>query len=182
MKDNDPPKITSIPAATAAATTTTTITPKKHASDGFLFRKTRYKFWVLAAILLLAFWSMFTGSVTLKWSTGNLSHLNDDLDFPILDDDLDILELEEKKHLVRRMWDIYTHSSSTKLPRFWQEAFEAAYEALASDVTDIRDAAVSEIAKLSLLSFNPHPLPVQFTPDTSHGFEESHAKRGKQKV
>lgn len=73
-------------------------------------------------------------------------------------------EVEEKEHLVRHMWDIYTHSSSTKLPRFWQEAFEAAYEALASDVAAIRDAAVSEIAKLSLRSFNPDPFPVQPTP------------------
>ncbi|KAJ9186600.1 hypothetical protein P3X46_002149 [Hevea brasiliensis] len=163
MKDDDAPTIISIPATAATATTA-----KKDASDGALFGKTRYKFWVLAAILLLAFWTMFTGSVTLKWSTGNLSHVNEDLDFPIRDDDLDILEVEEKEHLVRHMWDIYTHSSSTKLPRFWQEAFEAAYEALASDVTAIRDAAVSEIAKLSLCSFNPDPLPVQSTPDTSN--------------
>ncbi|KAF2324553.1 hypothetical protein GH714_015216 [Hevea brasiliensis] len=169
MKDDDAPTIISIPATAATATTA-----KKDASDGALFGKTRYKFWVLATILLLAFWTMFTGSVTLKWSTGK-SHVNDDLDFPIRDDDLDILvplfllsftdlEVEEKEHLVRHMWDIYTHSSSTKLPRFWQEAFEAAYEALASDVTAIRDAAVSEIAKLSLRSFNPDPLPVQSTP------------------
>ncbi|KAF2324564.1 hypothetical protein GH714_015287 [Hevea brasiliensis] len=137
MKDDDAPTIISIPATAATATRA-----KKDASDGALFGKTRYKFWVLAAILLLAFWTMFTGSVTLKWSP----------------------EVEEKEHLVRHMWDIYTHSSSTKLPRFWQEAFEAAYEALASDVTAIRDAAVSEIAKLSLRSFNPDPLPVQSTP------------------
>ncbi|OAY50762.1 uncharacterized protein LOC110614951 [Manihot esculenta] len=163
MKDDDSPTVISMPTTTATATTL-----KKDTSDGALFGKTRYKFWVLAAILLLAFWSMFTGSVTLKWSTGNLSRLNDDLNSPIRDDDLDILEVEEKEHLVRHMWDIYTHSSSTKLPRFWQEAFEAAYEALASDVAAIRDAAVSEIAKLSLRSFNPDPFPVQPTPDTSN--------------
>lgn len=74
-------------------TTATATTLKKDTSDGALFGKTRYKFWVLAAILLLAFWSMFTGSVTLKWSTGNLSRLNDDLNSPIRDDDLDILVL-----------------------------------------------------------------------------------------
>ncbi|KAL4295377.1 hypothetical protein GQ457_12G019400 [Hibiscus cannabinus] len=37
-----------------------------------LLGKSGYKFWVLTAILLLAFWSMFTGSVSLKWSSGTL--------------------------------------------------------------------------------------------------------------
>lgn len=49
-----------------------------------------YKFWVLAAILLLAFWSVFTGSVTLKWSASNLSRFPEDVDFPSYDD-LDVL-------------------------------------------------------------------------------------------
>ena len=53
--------------------------------------KTSYKFWVLFAALLLALWSMFTGSVTLKWSViGNLSRFSDDLKSPNYDD-LDIL-------------------------------------------------------------------------------------------
>lgn len=55
-----------------------------------LFGKSSYKFWVLAAVLLLAFWSMFTGSVTLKWSAGNLSRIYDDFNSPSYDD-LDIL-------------------------------------------------------------------------------------------
>lgn len=55
-----------------------------------LFGKGRYKFWALAAIILLAFWSMFTGTVTLKWSAGNLGHVAGDLDVPI-HDDLDVL-------------------------------------------------------------------------------------------
>ncbi|TKY55807.1 hypothetical protein E2542_SST20230 [Spatholobus suberectus] len=38
------------------------------ASDLGLFGKGSYKFWALAAILLLAFWSMFTGTVSLRWS------------------------------------------------------------------------------------------------------------------
>lgn len=50
----------------------------------------RYKFWALAAIILLAFWSMFTGTVTLKWSAGNLNHITDDIDVPIYDN-LDVL-------------------------------------------------------------------------------------------
>lgn len=66
------------------------INAKKESSDSNLFGKGRYKFWALAAILLLAFWSMFTGTVTLRWSAGNLNSLSDDLDAPI-HDDLDVL-------------------------------------------------------------------------------------------
>lgn len=56
----------------------------------FLSRKARYKFWALAAILLLAFWSMFTGSVSLKWSAATFAKLYDGPHKPIFDD-LDIL-------------------------------------------------------------------------------------------
>ena len=52
--------------------------------------KGHYKFWVLAAIVLLALWSMFTGSVTLKWSAGNLTRFSHDLDSLTLED-LDVL-------------------------------------------------------------------------------------------
>lgn len=70
---------------------TTTANTKKESSDSaLLFGKGRYKFWALAAILLLAFWSMLTGTVTLRWSAGNLNRLSDDLDIPI-HDDLDVL-------------------------------------------------------------------------------------------
>ncbi|XP_065880295.1 uncharacterized protein [Euphorbia lathyris] len=156
MKDDDAPTLISIPSPTSTTSTAVSTSTKKDILDaGSLFGKVRYKFWVLSAILLLAFWSMFTGSVTLKWSTGSLSHLSDDLDFQIHDDDLDILELEEKEKVVRHMWDVYTHSSTAKLARFWQEAFEAAYEAMASDVPVVRNDAVSEIAKMSLRTFNP---------------------------
>lgn len=56
------------------------------------------------------------------------------------------------------MWDAYsrTHTKSVGLPKFWWEAFEAAYQQLVSDVPAVRDAAVSEIAKMSLRS-----LPIQ---------------------
>lgn len=66
-----------------------TASSKKEIIDPIFGRKT-YKFWALAAILLLAFWSMFTGSVTLKWSAGNFDNLSDILDVPI-HDDLDVL-------------------------------------------------------------------------------------------
>lgn len=71
-------------------TTTTLNVTKKESSDSSAFGKGRYKFWALAAILLLAFWSMFTGTVTLRWSAGNLNRLSDDLGSPI-HDDLDVL-------------------------------------------------------------------------------------------
>lgn len=70
----------------------TTSSMKMHSSEsGNSFGgKGGYKFWALAAILLLAFWSMFTGSVTLKWSASNLSRFPDDIDSPA-HDDLDVL-------------------------------------------------------------------------------------------
>ncbi|KAL8216105.1 hypothetical protein R6Q57_022942 [Mikania cordata] len=128
-------------------------------AGGSLFSKSRYKFWAIVAILLLALWSMFTGSVTLKWSgAGNVNNpLSDSFDSPVRD--LDILEVEEREKLVRKFWNVYTHSKTTRLPRFWQEAFEAAYEHLTNDVADVRDAAVSEIAKMSLVSVDVEPLP-----------------------
>ncbi|KAF8405199.1 hypothetical protein HHK36_010099 [Tetracentron sinense] len=137
-----------------------TTTAKKESSDASLFGKGRYKFWALAAILLLAFWSMFTGTVTLKWSAGNLNRISDDIDTPILDD-LD--EIEEREKVVKHMWDVYTHSRRIRLPRFWQEAFEAAYENMVSDVPDVREASISEIAKMSMRSIDLQPPPIQST-------------------
>lgn len=53
---------------------------KEASSDAIsLFGKGRYKFWALAAILLLAFWSMLTGSVSLKWSSTSLNPFPGDL-------------------------------------------------------------------------------------------------------
>ncbi|XP_058081054.1 uncharacterized protein LOC131229182 [Magnolia sinica] len=132
------------------------------ATDSALFGRGRYKFWALAAILLLAFWSMFTGTVTLKWSAGNLNRLSDDIDAPI-HDDLDVLEIEEREKVVKHMWDVYTHSRRIRLPRFWQEAFEAAYEELASDAPGVREAAISEIAKMSMRMIDLEPPPRQST-------------------
>ncbi|XP_058785334.1 uncharacterized protein LOC131660176 isoform X2 [Vicia villosa] len=113
--------------------------------------KRHYMLCALTAIVLIALWSMFTGTVTLKWSTNNLNQFSDGLDSMILED-LDVLEVEEREKVVRRMWDVYSrsHSNSIGLPQFWLEAFEAAYENLVSDVPVVRETAVSEIAKMSL--------------------------------
>lgn len=76
--------------------------------------------------------------------------------------------MEEREKVVRHLWDLYTQRqtgssrrSTSRLPRFWQEAFEAAYDPLSSDVPAVRNAAVSEIAKMSIRSINivdPYPL------------------------
>jgi len=120
------------------------------AEAALLGKGRRYKVWALAAIALLALWSMSAASVSLRWSSsGDLASVYGDLDAP-LGDDLDSLEMEEREKLVGRMWDMYTRTSDeVRLPRFWQEAFEAAYEELAGDDTQVRDAAVSEIARMS---------------------------------
>lgn len=77
------------PTPIQAPSSTTTV--KKDNSEAGLFGRSRsYKFWALAAIILLAVWSMFTGSVTLKWSASNLTRFSDSTDSLILDD-LDIL-------------------------------------------------------------------------------------------
>ncbi|CAL5417140.1 unnamed protein product [Camellia sinensis] len=135
-----------------AQTTTRKTTWKKVYTVQSQMGKHHYKLWALAAILLLAFWSMLTGSVTLKWSfSDTLNPLSNDFDSPI-PDDLDTLELEEREKMVRHMWDVYTHSSSIRLPRFWLEAFQVAYEDLTTDVPSVRNATFSEIAKMSFSS------------------------------
>ncbi|CAK9146352.1 unnamed protein product [Ilex paraguariensis] len=146
-----------------AQTTTTAIAKREGSEGGSVLGRGKYKFGALAAILLLAFWSMFTGSVTLKWSAGHLNSIPDDFDSPV-HNDLDVLEVEDKEKLVRQNWNVYTHSTTIRLPRFWQEAFEAAYEDLTSDVPSVRNAAFSEIAKMSLRrSISLEPPPVQST-------------------
>ena len=63
--------------------------------------------------------------------------------------------------MVKHMWDVYTNSRRIRLPRFWQEAFEAAYEELTSDVPGVREAAITEIAKMSVRSVDLDPPPIQ---------------------
>lgn len=143
----------------ATPAVTSSVAKKDQGFNG-LFGKGKYKLWVLAAILLLAFWSMFTGSLTLSlnWSTANLSRSSDASDFSI-HEDLDILELEEGEKMVKHMWDVYTQSSRIRLPKFWQDAFQAAYLDLTSDSPATRDTAVSEIAKMSLRSTSTYESP-----------------------
>ncbi|CAK9152428.1 unnamed protein product [Ilex paraguariensis] len=156
MKDDDV-----LPLSTPTSHTASTIS-KKENSESNLFGRGRYKFWALAAILLLAFWSMLTGTVTLHWSAGNLNRISDDIGPPI-HDDLDVLEMEDREKVVKHMWDVYTNSHRIRLPRFWQEAFEAAYEDLSSELPQVREAAISEIAKMSMRSINIEPPPLQST-------------------
>ncbi|KAF2923845.1 hypothetical protein DAI22_07g223800 [Oryza sativa Japonica Group] len=120
-------------------------------AEAALLGKGRYKAWALAAIALLALWSMFAASVTIRWSSGDLAAEFGDLPDPLIDD-LDPLEMEDREKLVRRMWDVYTRTGvdQVRLPRFWQEAFEAAYEELAGDDTQASETAVSEIARMSV--------------------------------
>ncbi|XP_073103799.1 uncharacterized protein [Elaeis guineensis] len=152
------------------------------AAETALFGKGRYKFWALAAIILLAFWSMLTGTVTLKGSAGNLNRISDDLlDAPLRDADLDVLEMEEREKVVRHMWDIYAHSLRIRLPRFWQEAFEAAYEELASDDLAVRDAAVSEIARMSMRMVDLEPPPRHPKNAEPHDFQRDGSSRPKAK-
>ncbi|TKY55808.1 hypothetical protein E2542_SST20231 [Spatholobus suberectus] len=68
--------------------------------------------------------------------------------------------MEEREKVVRHMWDVYTNNRGIRLPRFWQQAFEAAYEDLTSDVAEVRDAAITEIANMSLRSFDLQLPPV----------------------
>ncbi|KAM3368219.1 hypothetical protein ACQJBY_016641 [Aegilops geniculata] len=96
------------------------------AAEAALLGKGRYKAWALAAIALLALWSMSAASVSLRWSAGDLAAvISGDLDAP-LRDDLDSLEMEEREKLVGRMWDMYTRTSD-----------------------EVRDTAISEIARMS---------------------------------
>ncbi|XP_047313213.1 uncharacterized protein LOC124916527 [Impatiens glandulifera] len=135
------------------------------------FGRGRYKFWALTALLLLAFCSILTGTVTLRWSLGNLNRFSDEFD-KLNSDDLDALELEERAVVVNHMWDVYTNSRRIRLPRFWQEAFVSAYEYLTSDDSGVREAAVSEIAKMSLRSLSldlPPSSTIQQLPSKEEG-------------
>ena len=64
---------------------------------------------------------------------------------------------------MKYMWDVYTNSHRMRLPRFWQQAFEAAYEDMTSDVPGVREAAINEIAKMSIRSIDLDPPPIQLT-------------------
>ncbi|KAI3832293.1 hypothetical protein MKW92_031108 [Papaver armeniacum] len=139
-------------------TTTTTTSKKKKKESGLitdnnnlngniinpLLGKGKFKFWVLAAIISLAFCSIFKD---------NHSQM------------VFFLEIEEREKVVKHMWDAYTHTSSRiVLPKFWRRAFEAGYQDLINDDLGVRNAAISEIAKIvltrSFINLDP-PDPIQ---------------------
>ncbi|XP_076955455.1 uncharacterized protein LOC143630280 [Bidens hawaiensis] len=142
MRDEDPLPVST---SSSSSSSSTSSVLKKETLD----RRGRYKFWILSAILLLSFWSI----LTLHLSLANLNPLTEDFTArsPLFDH-FDVLEIEEREKVVKHMWDVYTNNRRIKLPRFWQEAFVAAYEDLTSDEQEVREAAVSEIAKMSFHS------------------------------
>lgn len=71
--------------------------------------------------------------------------------------------MEEREKVVKYMWDVYTNNRRIRLPKFWQQAFEAAYEDMISDVPGVREDAITEIAKMSVRSIDLDPPPVQLT-------------------
>ncbi|KAL9241744.1 hypothetical protein vseg_015817 [Gypsophila vaccaria] len=158
MKDDDP----LLPLTTPSSSSSDHHNHNHNHNHGINLGKNGYKFWALAAILLLALWSMFTGTVTLRWSAGHLTRFSDDFDFQ-LRNDLDVLEMEEREKVVKYMWDVYTNNRRFRLPRFWQQAFEAAYEDMTSDAVGVRENAVAEIAKMSVRSIDLDPPPGHLT-------------------
>nr|KYP63500.1 hypothetical protein KK1_018077 [Cajanus cajan] len=135
-----------------------------------LFEKDSYKFWTLTAILLLAFWSMFTGTVSFRWSS-MLNTFSHDLHETLLDH-LNILEIEERENMVCHVWDVYNNNHRIKLSWFWQQAFKVAYEDLTSDMVEVRDDAITKIANMSLRSFDlqllttTHSMVITFHPSS----------------
>ncbi|CAN4080045.1 unnamed protein product [Withania somnifera] len=156
MKDKDALPI-STPTASSSSFNTCTLSKKETSS---IVGRARYKFWAFAAILLFAFWSMLTGTVTLHWSAVDLTAISQEIDIP-LPQDLDVLEIEERENLVKHMWDVYRNSRGIKLPKFWQEAFEAAYEELTNDIPGVPEDAISEIAKMSVRHIAIESLPLR---------------------
>ncbi|KAL0351883.1 UNVERIFIED_CONTAM: hypothetical protein Scaly_1577000 [Sesamum calycinum] len=162
MRDEEAQRIQTTPSSSSSSTGSASSFSAKKDGSGFegLFGRGKYKLWALAAITLLALWSMYTGSVTLKWSADNLTTSSDDLDHSI-HGDLDVLDVDERVKMVTQMWNVYKHSSIARLPRFWRDAFGAAYQELTSDVASVRNAALLEIAKMSFRStdvYDPPPV------------------------
>ncbi|GLJ29991.1 hypothetical protein SUGI_0592910 [Cryptomeria japonica] len=91
-----------------------------------------------------------------------------------LQDDFDVLEIEEREKVVRHMWDIYIHNPRLKLTSFWQEAFQAAYEELESEVPGARESAISEIAKMSLRLVDMDPLAQKMDGKKKHKRKQKH--------
>ena len=49
-----------------------------------------------------------------------------------------------------RMWDVYANGKKVQLPRFWHDAFDSAYEEMVSEDPEERNAAVKDIARMSI--------------------------------
>lgn len=181
MRDNDDDHlpITTPPPTTTYSSTLPLMYTKKETLDSRIFGRGRYKFWAFTAIILLAFWSMLTGTVTLRFSSGNLNHFSDDISggAPIRDD-FDILEIQEREKVVKHMWDVYMNSRRIKLPQFWQEAFVAAYEDLTSDAPEVREAANAEIAIMSFRSIDVDPPPIESTNLRELNLREAQQNKG----
>ncbi|KAH6797113.1 polyol transporter [Perilla frutescens var. hirtella] len=151
MRDDDVLPVSTPTSSSSVSFVSSSSSSRKDASSHFsaVFGRGRYKFWAFGVILMLAFWSMLTGTVSLRWSAGDLDDsFSQDYHSPSADD-LDVLDMEEREKMVRHMWDVYTNSQRMRLPDFWQEAFVAAYEDLTSEVPEVREDAISEIAKMS---------------------------------
>ncbi|XP_073021478.1 uncharacterized protein [Primulina eburnea] len=160
MKDEESQTPQSTPRGSSTSSATSLSFKKDGSGFEGLFGRGKYKLWALVAIVLLALWSMFTGSVTLKWSGADLKSSSHELD-PSIHGDLDVLDVDEREKMVRQMWNVYKHSKIVRLPRFWRDAFGAAYQDLTSEVSSVQDTALLEIAKLSFRSrmlYEPPPL------------------------
>ena len=72
-------------------------------------------------------------------------------------------EMEEREKVVKHMWDVYTNRWRSRLPRFWQESFEAAYEDLTNDDPGVREDAISEIARMFVRNIDLDPPLIQST-------------------
>ncbi|KAK6115361.1 hypothetical protein DH2020_007630 [Rehmannia glutinosa] len=154
MRDEESQKPQTTPSSSSSSSTNSAASfNTKRDGSGFegLFGRGKYKLWALTAITLLALWSMFTGSVTLKWSAVNLKLSSHDLD-PSIHADLDVLDVDEREKMVKQMWNVYKHSSIVRLPSFWRDAFGAAYQDLTSEIASVRNSALLEIAKMSFRS------------------------------
>lgn len=180
MRDDDVLPV-STPTSSSSSVSFVSSSRKDASSDSSaFFGRGRYKFWAFAVILMLAFWSMLTGTVSLRWSAGDLDDsFSQDYHSPSADD-LDVLDMEEREKLVRHMWDVYTNSQRMKLAGFWQEAFVAAYEDLTSEVPEVREDAISEIARMSARYLDLSPPPPARYSSLSLGLQNLNIKNIKQ--
>lgn len=105
MKDDDALPVSTPTSSSVLSSSSVGIFMRDSSSDASgLFGRGRYKFWALAAILLLAFWSMLTGTVSLRRSAGDLTRFNEDYDSPAIEY-LDVLVIYRSPSFV----DIYTY-------------------------------------------------------------------------